>query len=48
LSASLCHLGNISYRMGHKLTLSSGPRFAGDADANKMITRAEYRKPYIV
>ncbi|MCC6368062.1 MAG: Gfo/Idh/MocA family oxidoreductase [Bryobacterales bacterium] len=48
LSASLCHLANISYRTGHKLNLTPGPRFANDAEANKMITRPEYRKPYVV
>ncbi|MCC6394130.1 MAG: Gfo/Idh/MocA family oxidoreductase [Bryobacterales bacterium] len=48
LSASLCHLANISYRTGHKLTINPGPRFANDAEANKMITRPEYRKPYVV
>ena len=47
LSASLCHLGNISYRVGRKLTIESGPRFAGDAEANKLTTR-NYRKPYVV
>ena len=47
LSASLCHLANISYRVGRKLTLSPGPQFANDADANKLITR-DYRKPYVV
>ena len=47
LSASLCHLANISYRVGHKLTIDPGPKFGGDADANKLLTR-EYRKPYVV
>ena len=47
LSASLCHLANISYRVGRKLTIEAGPRFAGDAEANKLITR-DYRKPYVV
>ena len=47
LSASLCHLANISYRTGRKLTLTAGPKFANDADANKMLTR-DYRKPYVV
>jgi predicted dehydrogenase len=47
LSASMCHLGNISYRVGRKLTLEAGPRFAGDPEANKLITR-DYRKPYVV
>jgi hypothetical protein len=48
LSASLCHLANISYRTGRKLTLEAGPKFAGDAEANKMLTRDVYRKPYVV
>jgi hypothetical protein len=47
LSASLCHLANISYRVGRKLTLTPGPRFANDSEANNLITR-EYRKPYVV
>ena len=46
LSADLCHLANISYRVGRKLTLEAGPRFTGDAEATKMITRPVYRKPY--
>jgi hypothetical protein len=48
LSASLCHLANISYRTGHKLTIGPGPKFGNDAEANKMISRPEYRKPYVV
>ena len=48
LSASLCHLANISYRTGHKLTLEPGPHFTGDPGANKQITREVYRKPYVV
>src|SRR5579883_3464156 len=48
LSASLCHLANISYRTGRKLTLEAGPKFAGDAEATKMITRPKYRAPYVV
>ena len=48
LSASLCHLANISYRTGHKLTLEAGPKFTGDAEANKLLTRDVYRKPYVV
>jgi hypothetical protein len=47
LSASLCHLANISYRVGRKLTLNAGPRFAHDPEADKMLTR-DYRKPYVV
>ena len=30
LSAGLCHLANISYRTGHKLTLEAGPKFTED------------------
>jgi predicted dehydrogenase len=48
LSASLCHLANISYRTGHKLTLDPGPHFAGDAEADRLLTREVYRKPYVV
>ena len=48
LSASLCHLANISYRTGHKLTIDPGPRFGNDTEANKLLTRPEYRKPYVV
>ncbi len=47
LSAALCHLANISYRVGRKLTLEAGPKFAGDAAATKMLTR-DYRKPFVV
>jgi hypothetical protein len=46
-SAGLCHLANISYRVGRKLTLTAGPKFANDEPANKLITR-DYRKPYVV
>jgi hypothetical protein len=48
LSASLCHLANISYRVGRQLTLEAGPKFTGDAEATKMLTRDVYRKPYVV
>jgi predicted dehydrogenase len=48
LSASLCHLANISYRVGRKLTLEAGPKFTGDGEATKMLTRDVYRKPYVV
>jgi predicted dehydrogenase len=47
LSAGLCHLANISYRTGRKLTLEAGPKFVNDAEANKLLTR-DYRKPYVV
>ena len=47
LSASMCHLANISYRVGRQLTLEAGPKFVNDAEANKLLTR-DYRKPYVV
>jgi predicted dehydrogenase len=47
LSASLCHLANISYRVGRQLTLTAGPRFVNDAEADKLLTR-DYREPYVV
>ena len=47
-SAGLCHLANVSYRTGHKLNLGPGPRFTGDPEADKLITRQPYRKPYVV
>jgi predicted dehydrogenase len=48
ISASLCHLANISYRLGRKLNVDAASwSFAGDAEANRMLTR-DYRKPYVV
>lgn len=47
ISAGLCHLANVSYRVGRQLTLEEGPRFRSDAEANKLLTR-DYREPYVV
>ena len=48
LSAALCHLANISYRTGRKLTFDPATeRFVGDNEANRLLTR-NYRKPYVV
>ncbi|MDP2998553.1 MAG: gfo/Idh/MocA family oxidoreductase, partial [Bryobacterales bacterium] len=48
LSASLCHLANISYRVGRKLTWDqANKQFVGDAEANRLLSR-DYRKPYAV
>lgn len=45
-STALCHLGNISYRLGRSVTFDgSAERFVGDADADKLLGRA-YRAPY--
>ena len=46
-SAALCHLANISYRLGRKLEFNPDTWRFKDADANKMLTR-EYREPYVV
>jgi predicted dehydrogenase len=49
-AADLCHLANISYRVGRALKIEPGPtpKFTGDAEATKMVTRPVYRKPYEV
>jgi hypothetical protein len=48
LSTSLCHLANISYRVGRSLKfLSEYERFASDAEADALLTRV-YRTPYVV
>jgi predicted dehydrogenase len=47
-SADLCHLANVSYRLGRMLKFDPAARhFVGDSEANKMLTR-NYRKPYVV
>jgi predicted dehydrogenase len=45
-STTLCHLGNISYRVGRSVKFD-GPteRFVGDEDADKLLGRT-YRAPY--
>jgi len=48
LSAALCHLGNIAYRLGRKVTFD--PRsdtFPGNPEANALLAR-EYRQPHVV
>jgi hypothetical protein len=48
ISASLCHLANISYRLGRKLDFDPATwKFKNDAEANRMLTR-KYRAPYVV
>jgi hypothetical protein len=49
-SADLCHLANISYRVGRALNIEPGsmPKFKGDAEAAKLMTRPVYRKPFEV
>src|SRR6185295_13596729 len=58
LSSALCHLGNISYRVGKQVPPTLGPwltfdpkseRFTGtlSEEANKLVKR-EYRAPYVI
>jgi len=49
-SSDLCHLANISYRVGRALKIEPGPvpKFTGDAEATKLVTRPAYRKSYEV
>jgi predicted dehydrogenase len=47
-SSGLAHLGNIAYRVGRQLEFDPATeKFAGDAEADAMLTRA-YRTPYVV
>jgi predicted dehydrogenase len=48
LSAALCHLANISYRTGRKLTFDPRrERFERDEEANRLL-KGNYRAPYVV
>lgn len=49
-SADLCHLANISYRVGRALQIEAGttPKFKNDPEAMKLMTRPAYRKGYEV
>src|SRR5688572_11033074 len=48
LSTSLCHLGNIAYRVGRSLKFDGmTERFVGDAEADKLLGRT-YRAPYVI
>ena len=49
ISATLCHLGNISYRVGNRALRFDGATetFADDPDANKLVKRV-YREPWVI
>jgi predicted dehydrogenase len=48
LSASYCHMANISYRTGSRLQWEASARnFGGNAAANALVSR-NYRKPFVV
>jgi hypothetical protein len=43
------HLGNISYRLGRSLEFDPVKmKFINAPDADAMLTRPEYRKPFVV
>ena len=48
LSTTLCHLGNISYRVGRSVTFDgASERFVGDEEDNKLLGRKD-RAPYLL
>jgi predicted dehydrogenase len=48
-SSALPALANISYRLGREVKLMSDyKKFINDPEADAMLTRKEYRKPYVV
>jgi hypothetical protein len=49
ISAALCHMANISYRVGdRKLAFDSGNEtFGGDNEANRYLKRT-YREPWVI
>ena len=48
-SMTLCHLANISYRVGNRKLAFDGDNetFVNDAEADKYL-KANYRKPWVV
>ncbi len=49
MSSDLPHLANISYRIGRELHFDgASEKFVNDPDADYLITRKEYRKPYLL
>jgi hypothetical protein len=48
MSTALCHLANISFRTGRKLTFDPATEtFPGDSEANALLGR-KYREPYVL
>ena len=48
ISTAMCHLANLSYRLGRELTFdSNSEKFIQDEVANSYLTR-NYRYPYVV
>jgi predicted dehydrogenase len=48
-SSMLCHLGNVAWRVGRSVKFDPQTyTFPGDDEANKLLTRSEYRKPWLL
>ena len=48
-SSLLCHIGNAAWRAGRTLRFDAeNYRFTGDEDAERFLTRSEYRKPWVL
>jgi predicted dehydrogenase len=48
-AAGLCHLANISYRLGRSVQFDpKSETFPGDAEASALLTRAAYRPGFVV
>jgi predicted dehydrogenase len=48
LSSTLCHLGNVSYRLGRSVKFDGATeRFVGDAEADTLLGRT-YRAPFLL
>jgi hypothetical protein len=46
ISSLLCHGGNVAWRVGRTVLYDIEKRaFPGNAEANRFLTRSEYRKP---
>ena len=48
LSTSLCHLGNIAYRMGEQLDFDPVAQRFPNHDAANNLLRRKYREPYVI
>ena len=49
LSASICHLAKISAKLGRSVHIDpKTEQFPNDPEANKLLRREEYRKPYVI
>ena len=48
-SSMICHLGNLAWRAGRTVKFDAQRRhFGSDDAANALLTRDEYRKPWIL